>query len=72
MSEGKNKGGIRPHLPYFCANGNKVVATWEEETTTRDNLRVRLVWVRYRDSKGKESEAIRQVIWIDIPFSSVR
>lgn len=65
-----SKNGIKPHLPFFCANGNKVVETWEELTQTRDGLRQKLVWVRYRDPKGKEAEVVRQVIWIDIPHAN--
>ncbi|MEG1348051.1 MAG: hypothetical protein RSD49_08335 [Hafnia sp.] len=60
---------IAPFLPFYSSNGNTVIATWEELSVTRHGLRHKIIWVRYRDKKGKESEAVKQVIWIDEPFA---
>lgn len=57
---------IEPHIPFYAANGNKVVQEWTEPFVDRVGNKATITRVIYKDKKGKEHEATIRVQWHDV------
>lgn len=56
---------IEPHIPYYMADGNKVLKKWKEEFTDRNGNQAILTKVEFITKKSKTNEAVIQVQWKD-------
>lgn len=57
---------MKAHIPYYMAEGNEVLATWQEEFTDRAGNEATLTWVRFKNPKKKNAvptEAVIRVQW---------
>lgn len=54
---------IVPHVPYYLADGNKLIDKWNEIFTDRVGNKATLTKVRVLTKKAKISEYVIQVRW---------
>lgn len=62
---------IEPHVPYYMADGNKVIRKWKENFVDRLGNAAILTKVEFLTKKGKLNEAVIQVQWYDGPLESL-
>jgi hypothetical protein len=57
---------VIPHIPYYMANGNKVIRTFEQPFSDRNGNEATITIVEYTDKKGKMHDAVIRVKWNSI------
>lgn len=55
---------IVPHIPYYMADGNKVIKKWKEYFVNRCGNEAVLTKVEFKSKSGKLNEAVIQVDWL--------
>lgn len=56
---------IIPHIPYYKANGNKVIRTFEQAFSDKKGNEATVTIVEYTDKKGRFHDAVIRVKWHD-------
>ena len=54
---------VKPHIPYYLADGNVVLRKWKESFTDRMGNKAELTKVVFRTKKNKENVAVIRVKW---------
>ena len=54
------------YLPFYCAEGNKILEAWEEPFEDRLGNKATLTIVKYLTKKGKIHEVVGQVKWVHL------
>jgi hypothetical protein len=54
---------VIPHVPYYMADGNRVVHEWKEEFVDRAGNKATITKVEFITKKGKLNETVIRVNW---------